>query len=81
MQYEAEVILMEECGELTQALSKIIRTNAREDTVEEMKKELADVVALIVYIQKKYNISREEMVAGIDEKINKLKKWSSLYDN
>lgn len=81
MQYEAEVILMEECGELTQALSKIIRTNAREDTVEEMKKELADVLALIVYIQKKYDISREEMITGIDTKINKLKKWSSLYDN
>lgn len=79
VKYEAEIVLMEECGELIQSLSKIIRTDGAEKYVKQMKHELADVVALTVYIQKKYEISREEMVENIDKKINKLKKWSNLY--
>lgn len=79
MRYEAEIILMEECGELIQSLSKIIRTDGAEIYVKNMKQELADVMALAVYIQRKYDISNDEMLGDMDNKINKLKKWSSLY--
>lgn len=81
MRYEAEVILMEECAELIQCLSKIQRTNGQQKWVDAMAEELADVAALSVYVQQKYGISREDMIAGIDKKINKLKQWSTLYDN
>ena len=56
MKFEAEIILMEECGELVQALSKVIRTDARKDTLMDMSAEIADVQLLIELVRDKYGI-------------------------
>ena len=46
-QTEALVITMEECGELTQACSKVIRTNQKEEYMRELTKEVGDVMCMI----------------------------------
>ena len=46
-QTAALVITMEECGELTQACSKVIRTDQKEEYMRELTKEVGDVMCMI----------------------------------
>ena len=80
MKFEAEIILMEECGELVQALSKVIRTDARKDTLMDMSAEIADVQLLIELVRDKYGIEAEEVQRRMRDKAHKLQRWSNLYD-
>ena len=79
MKFEAEIILMEECGELVQALSKVIRTDARKDTLMDMSAEIADVQLLIELVRDKYGIELEEVQRRMRDKAHKLQRWSNLY--
>lgn len=79
MKFEAEIILMEECGELVQALSKVIRTDARKDTLMDMSAEIADVQLLIDLVRDKYGIELEEVQRRMRDKAHKLQRWSNLY--
>ena len=79
MKFEAEIILMEECGELVQALSKVIRTDARKDTLMDMSAEIADVQLLIELVRDKYGIEVEEVQRRMRDKAHKLQRWSNLY--
>lgn len=79
MKYEAEILLMEECGELTQALSKVIRTEARADMLDNLAQELADVLLLIDFIREKYGYESSELNRRMADKKHKLERWSSLY--
>lgn len=79
MKFEAEIILMEECGELVQALSKVIRTDARKDTLMDMSAEIADVQLLIELVRDKYGIEAEEVQRRMRDKAHKLQRWSNLY--
>jgi NTP pyrophosphatase (non-canonical NTP hydrolase) len=81
MEYEAEIILMEECGELVQALSKVIRTEGRANMVSDLSQEIADVQVLIDVILEKYNITEDSLKYRRRDKIHKLQRWSNLYDN
>jgi len=79
-QTELMIITMEECGELTQACSKVIRTNFREHTIEELKKEVSDVMCMIE-LMKEYNlINDSDIIRGIQNKRDKLKIWSKLIE-
>jgi NTP pyrophosphatase (non-canonical NTP hydrolase) len=80
MKFEAEIILMEECGELVQALSKVIRTDARKDTLMDMSAEIADVQLLIELVRDKYGIEVEEVQRRMRDKAHKLQRWSNLYE-
>lgn len=79
MEFEAEILLMEECGELVQALSKVIRTGARNDTVMNMSQEVADVQLLIDLVRDKYGIDAGEVQRRMRDKAHKLQRWSNLY--
>ena len=79
MKFEAEIILMEECGELVQALSKVIRTDARKDTLMDMSAEIADVQLLIELVRDKYGIELDEVQRRMRDKAHKLQRWSNLY--
>jgi NTP pyrophosphatase (non-canonical NTP hydrolase) len=76
---EAEIILMEECGELIQALSKVIRTGGRKDTVANLKQEIADVQVLISFVCDKHDINSQDLNYRMSDKVHKLKRWSNLY--
>ena len=44
---ELMIITMEECGELTQACSKVLRTDFKDHALQDLKQEVADVVCMI----------------------------------
>jgi hypothetical protein len=80
---ELMVITMEECGELTQRCSKIIR---KFETLEEITEpqriklleEVGDVQCLIELMVDCGLLTTDEINARIDSKRNKLKTWSKL---
>ena len=80
MNFEAEIILMEECGELVQALSKVIRTEERPIMVNDMIQEMADVMLLMSHVREKYGIEQSELDRRMRDKAHKLQRWSDLYD-
>ena len=80
---ELMIITMEECGELTQACSKVLRTmtnegDIREDALEKLIQEAADVMCMIELMEDHGLMKHHEILEGIDTKRQKLKKWSSL---
>jgi len=80
---ELLVITMEECGELIQACSKLLRRNELYgDTMEiaNLKSEIGDVMCMIMLMAEWDVISHTEIEDRIDDKRQKLSKWSQLVD-
>ena len=75
---ELMIITMEECGELTQACSKVLRTDFSKETIEDLTKEVADVMCMIELIKEHLYIKHSDIVQGIQKKRDKLKIWSNL---
>ena len=56
------IITMEECGELTQACSKVLRHGfVQQKHIQNLHEELGDVVAMTRLLQKHYDISNETL--------------------
>ena len=79
-QTEALVITMEECGELTQACSKVIRTNQKEEYMRELTKEVGDVMCMIDLLVQNNLVDENDIKLCAKKKREKLKKWSNLFD-
>jgi NTP pyrophosphatase (non-canonical NTP hydrolase) len=82
---ELMVITMEECGELTQSCSKIIRKfeNFEEIAGEKRDKlieEAGDVACMIELMVELGVCTESEIQDRILTKREKLKKWSKLFD-
>jgi NTP pyrophosphatase (non-canonical NTP hydrolase) len=80
---ELLIITMEECGELIQACSKLLRRNELYgDTMEiaNLKSEIGDVMCMIMLMAEWDVISHTEIEDRIDDKRQKLSKWSQLVD-
>lgn len=77
---ELLVITMEECGELVQACSKVIRTKAKPKYIKNLKEEVGDVILMIELLKEYGYVTDDDIQQRIKEKQSKLKKWSSLYD-
>ena len=85
---ELMIITMEECGELTQACSKLLRKqdfakkqnvySILEDPKQELTKEVADVMCMIELMQEQGLVNLIDIKEGIKSKRNKLKTWSNL---
>ena len=81
---ELLVCTMEECGELIQACSKVIRIandkqldkKKLQMAIYELRKESADVRCLLDIMVEKEIVNREELPKMIVEKRKKLRKWS-----
>lgn len=78
-------ITMEECGELTQRCSKIIRKYEEINQVEEEQRiklleELGDVQCMIELMIKNKVVTWDEVQARVKYKKEKLKKWSDLIE-
>ena len=77
------IITAEECGELTQRCSKIIRKYSSKKEIEEEQRvklieEVGDVLCMI-NIMVEHNITTwKELEDRVNVKKNKLKVWSSL---
>ena len=80
---ELMIITMEECGELTQACSKVLRTmtqegDVRADALEKLIQEVGDVMCMIELMEDHGLMKRSEILAGVDAKREKLRRWSEL---
>jgi NTP pyrophosphatase (non-canonical NTP hydrolase) len=87
---ELLIITMEECGELTQACSKVLRKRdlekrklkgkkTLEESMKDLTKEVADVQCMIELLQTEGLVDWTEIRQGVEEKRAKLKIWSELF--
>jgi len=75
---ELMIITMEECGELTQACSKVLRTDFKVHALRDLKQEVADVVCMIELMKKNGLVDDADIVQGIQNKMEKLEIYSNL---
>ena len=78
-------ITMEECGELTQRCSKIMRKYESLDLIEEEQRvklveELGDVFCMMELMVEHNITDWIELQERADVKLEKLKKWSTLVE-
>lgn len=74
---ELMVITMEECGELIQQCSKVLRFGTPTDN-RRLKDEIGDVMCMIELMKEYGIISDREIQNQIQTKRMKLMKWSKL---
>jgi len=77
---EMLVITAEECGELIQACSKVIRSNSETKYLKNLQDEVGDVVCMIELLIESDLVTEEQIADRVREKKQKLKKWSSLFN-
>lgn len=85
--YEIMNILSEECAEVIQAISKCNRfgldnmkpgkplTNA-----QHLEGEIGDLLAMVDLLQSKNIVTKEGLDLAKQAKVEKLKKWSNIYE-
>lgn len=78
MSQEALIITMEECGELIQACSKVIRSKGDTKYIHNLQDEIGDVMCMIEILKKHNFVTDEQIENRVEVKMNKLKKWSTL---
>jgi NTP pyrophosphatase (non-canonical NTP hydrolase) len=77
---EALLILAEECAEVVQECTKLLRFGLNGDDVQNLNKEIGDVLALVEYLNNQGLIDLFLLEESIENKKEKLKVWSSLYE-
>ena len=76
---EMLVITMEECGELIQACSKVIRTKGKTKYLRNLQDEIGDVMTMIEIMKISGLVTDEQIADRMVEKKEKLMKWSMLF--
>ena len=79
------IITAEECGELTQRCSKIVRKFESADEItdaerEKLLEEAGDVLCMIELMVENGILTNEELGVRVNVKRDKLKKWSDLIE-
>ena len=72
------VITMEECGELIQACSKMIRFDEPCDT-KQLQEEIGDVMCMIEILKDGGLVTEEQIQRRVKVKKEKLMEWSLLF--
>ena len=75
---EMLVITMEECGELIQACSKMLRFGEEQDHTQ-LQEEIGDVMCMIEILRDGGFVNDKQIADRIKVKKEKLMKWSLLY--
>jgi NTP pyrophosphatase (non-canonical NTP hydrolase) len=76
---ETLTILSEECAEVIQANSKLIRFGPYdEENIKELEKELGDVMAMVLILDYYGYIKLDNIKNQIEPKLQKLKKYSKI---
>jgi len=76
---ETLTILSEECAEVIQANSKLIRFGTYDEVnVAKLEKELADIMAMIIILEFYGYVKMDNIKEGIIPKLTKLKKYSKI---
>ena len=77
---EILIVTMEECGELTQACSKVIRSNGKKKYIKDLQDEIGDVMCMIEILKMASLISDDQISERMEVKRNKLIKWSNIFN-
>ena len=76
---ETLTILSEECAEVIQANSKLIRFGTYDEVnVAKLEKELSDIMAMIIILEFYGYVKMDNIKEGIIPKLTKLKKYSKI---
>lgn len=75
---EALVILMEECAEVIQAASKIIRFGRGIHSLNNLNKEIGDLLCMVLILKQQGLIDQDILPNQIISKLEKLRTYSSL---
>ena len=76
---ETLTILSEECAEVVQANSKLIRFGPYDDeNIKELEKELGDVMAMVLILDYYGYVKLSNIQEQIEPKLKKLKKYSKI---
>ena len=78
---EMLVITLEECGELIQACSKMIRSKGKTKYLRDLQDEVGDVMTMIEIMKISGLVTDEQIADRMEEKKQKLMKWSILFDD
>jgi len=78
---EMLVITMEECGELIQACSKMIRSKGKTKYLRNLQDEVGDVLTMIEIMKMSGLVTDEQIADRMVEKKEKLMKWSMLFSD
>lgn len=85
MEYNHELltVLMEECAEVQQEAAKLIRFGIDaeyngERSIDKFEKEVGDLFAMILLLEKRGLIDQHELEKHKRAKLDKLKVWSNL---
>ncbi len=76
---EMLVITMEECGELIQACSKMIRSKGKTKYLRDLQDEIGDVMTMIEIMKMSGLVTDEQIADRMEIKKEKLMKWSMLF--
>ena len=76
---EMLVITMEECGELIQACSKMIRSKGKTKYLRDLQDEVGDVMTMIEIMKMSGLVTDEQIADRMEIKKEKLMKWSMLF--
>ena len=74
---QALVILSEECAEIQQAASKVLRFQQSPD---QLQHEVGDLLAVIRWFVDHNHFDTEMLVYHAEAKVDKLKMWSNMFD-
>ena len=77
---ELLTITMEECGELIQACSKLIRFEDDDSWQRNLQDEVGDVMCMIELLKRDGFVTEEQIEDRMFLKEQKLMKWSSLFN-
>ena len=72
---------MEECAEVIQACSKIIRFGDTYENLDRLQKELGDLYCMMDLLQKEDMVSWTEIDNASEAKIEKLRIFSNLFEH
>lgn len=78
---EMLVITMEECGELIQACSKMIRSKGKTKYLRNLQDEVGDVMTMIEIMKMSGLVTDDQIKDRMEVKKEKLMKWSILFDD
>jgi|TARA_B110000977_G_C10700115_1_gene347031 NTP pyrophosphatase (non-canonical NTP hydrolase) len=79
-QEEMFVITMEECGELIQACSKMLRTKGNNAKyLKNLQDEVGDVCTMIEVLKISGLVTQEMIDTRIKQKTLKLEEWSNIF--
>jgi len=75
---ETLLILAEECAEVQQEITKILRFGAEDENIKNLEKEIGDVIAMMAILGYEGIIDEDKVMRRVPTKLRKLKKWSNI---